>query len=78
MFAHLRLQLIELVPAVDEKPNEIRKSEKGFVAARFCLFDNLLRQNGILGLTPPNHISGVGTQEASLIMQTPSEEMVEG
>ena len=78
MFAHLRLQSLELIPAVDEKPDEIGKSEKGFVAARLCLFDNLLRQSEILGLTPPNHISGVGTQEASLIMQTPSEEMVEG
>ena len=75
---HLLLQNCEFISSVDEKPDKIGKLKKGVVAARLCLFNNFLCQSGILGLTSLSHLSGVGAQEASLVMETPAEEMIEG
>ena len=77
VLVHLLLQAGEFVSPVDEKLDKLWKLKKGVVAARSCLFNDLLCQSKILGLTPSNHIGGVGTLEASLVVKTPSKEMVE-
>ena len=73
VFVHLLLQAGELVSPVYKKPDKLWKLKKGVVAARSCLFNDLLCQSGILGLTPLKDIGCVSAQEASLVVKTPSE-----
>ena len=77
MEGHLLLQSCEFISPVDEKPDKIGKVKKGVIAVRLRLFDNLLCQSTLLGLTPLNNLNGVRAQKASLVMDTSSEEMVE-